>query len=249
MAPRDVVGSVPRSRRLLAKLVGGGRQHRAASAAVRNAYWRAPLRDASRTSGIIKRKPAQKAHMPTPALNSPSSRSAASDATDRTASEGTRSDTSRSPRAKPPTVRMPKASARKLQSAKPATTLKERDIAATQEATAAARKAPATQAMEPAAVVMVLKAAFGASKSATSQLPPGWRFDARHRRGEPSTRTAICPCGTRLRGADAVGRHLAREPACVTLARPGDGNPLRAVQPSKLMTWQHKYDGGLIPSD
>lgn len=103
--------------------------------------------------------------------------------------------------------------------------------------------------MDPAAVMMVLKAALGASKSATSQLPRGWRFDARHRRGDPALRTVICPCGTRLRGSDAVARHLAREAGCVTLVRSADGMPLRAVQPARLMAWQHKYDDGLIPSD
>jgi hypothetical protein len=100
-------------------------------------------------------------------------------------------------------------------------------------------------------VVKLLRVAHACSASGSSQLPGDWRYDSRTRRGDASSRVLICPCGVKLRSVTAVERHLARgEAGCATRALIGGLSPaLLSAPPTKLGAWQHKFDGGLTPSD
>jgi hypothetical protein len=128
--------------------------------------------------------------------------------------------------------------------------------ASTPKGAASSQPTPPSVKLEPEVlaaplVLQLLRVAHSCLKSASSQLPGEWAFDARPRRGDPSARTLVCPCGAKLRSIFAVERHLARGDAeCSTVVREGMlGGRALSVPASKLSTWQHKHDGGLIPSD
>jgi len=99
-----------------------------------------------------------------------------------------------------------------------------------------------------------LRVAYDAPASTTSVLPGKWRFDVRLR-GTSSRRTLVCPCGARLRSMHAVAQHVApadgsaRGPACAVPVDDVHDAHTVAMKPTKLSVWQHRHDGGLIPSD
>mmetsp|Transcript_1587 Transcript_1587/g.4467 ORF Transcript_1587/g.4467 Transcript_1587/m.4467 type:complete len:259 (-) Transcript_1587:1342-2118(-) len=247
-----------RSRRLLEKFVSAPRPQRAASAPVRESYWRydgeedqgkkQPKKTGRRPAARSVRAP------PSPACDDPGSPCSTSEArtepfilaTAPAKAAHAAADTKRGAGHKRP---LHLASTTATGSARRALAESPRKVAKHSHP-AREEEDSNVRVVDTALVVMALEAAHSANKSASSQLPPGWHFDARPVRGDPRSRALVCKCGHRARSAQAAARHLALGlDECTVVLPVADPFLSLPMAPVKLGRWQHKHDQGLIPSD